>query len=207
MGIKEQQGKTMKTGSKQTGWSLWLLWIGASAGGMFVGFIGAFQIGAVIYHILGNATTDVAIGICVGAGVGAAQWFVLKHHITGPIWGWIPASAIAGFGILAAAIGAFGIPRATWAATGIAVAFGATTGAWQWLILRKKVAWAGWWIPACAASWGLGLFVANTTPFGGGDGGALLALVAGAVFLGFITGGVLVWLLRQPAISPSPSGD
>ena len=174
----------MKTENKQAGWNLWLLWIGASAGGMLLGFFAAFHIGMVIYPIFGNAATDVAIGICVGAGIGAAQWLVLKRHITGITWWWIPAGAIAAFGIL-------------FAATGVAVAGGAATGVLQWLILRKRVARAGWWIPACAASWGSGLLVVNATPFGGGDGGAILAFVAGAAFLGVITGGVMVWLLKR----------
>ena len=187
----------MKTESKQAGWNLWFLWIGASAGGMLLGFVGAFHIGAVIYPIFGNAATDVAIGICMGAGIGAAQWFVLKRYITGATWWWIPAGVVAAFGILVAAIGGFGIPRGTLAATGVAVAGGAATGVLQWLILRKRVARAGWWIPACAASWGSGLLVVNATPFGGGDGGAILAFVAGAAFLGVITGGVMVWLLKR----------
>ncbi len=186
----------MKTESKPAGRNLWLLWIGASAAGMLLGLAAALYVGAAIFPIFGNAATDVAIGICVGAGIGTTQWFVLKRHITGAIWWWIPAGAIAGFGILAAAIGAFGIPRASMAATGIAVAGGAATGALQWLILRKKVAWAGWWIPACAGSWGLCLLAVNTTPFGGGDGGAILAIVTGVTVPGAITGGTMVWLLR-----------
>jgi hypothetical protein len=186
----------MEAKQKQAGWGFWLLWVAASTIGIFLGFIPAFSIGALIYYVGGDALADVFMGMVLGVGVGTMQWLVLRRHMPGTGW-WIPATALAGFGMLAAAIGAFGIPRATLAATGIAVAFGAATGALQWLILRKKVAWAGWWIPACATSWGLGLLVVNTTPFGGGDGGAILAIVTGVTVPGAITGGTMVWLLRQ----------
>jgi hypothetical protein len=71
---------------------------------------------------------------------------------------------------------------------------GAVTGILQWLVLRAQVSRAGWWVLASTVGWGLGMVGTRAFEvlaiFGG--------LVGGAV-LGAVTGGALVWLLRQPA--------
>ena len=71
----------------------------------------------------------------------------------------------------------------------VAVAAGGTVlGVLQWLVLRRQVARAGWWVLASSVGWvmgGLASGITNTTA-----GWAVLGIVYGA-----ITGIVLVWLL------------
>ncbi len=65
----------------------------------------------------------------------------------------------------------------------------------QWLVLRRQVGRAGWWVLASTVGWAVG----------GHVGGTLGWAVLGAVY-GAITGSVLVWLLRQrPSGSEQPS--
>ena len=62
-------------------------------------------------------------------------------------------------------------------------------GLGQWLVLRQEGRQAGWWLPAYALSWGLGLAAFGailSTPVPGAQLGALF---------GAITGAALVWIL------------
>ena len=76
---------------------------------------------------------------------------------------------------------------------------GILAGMLQWLVLRRHVAGAGWWMAASAAGWvaagpGVGLVAAVM--------GAALTANAGwaalGIMYGAVTGCALVWLLRQP---------
>jgi hypothetical protein len=88
----------------------------------------------------------------------------------------------------------------------IVAVFGVVGGILQWLILRRNVPRAGWWLLANL----LGSLVGAIGPFAAvsisetGNWG--LALMAFGVMFGAangaITGAALVWLLRQ-----SPSGE
>ena len=78
-------------------------------------------------------------------------------------------------------VGGSGIDPLTSAMEGALL--GASVGIAQWLVLRRKVSRAGWWV------------LASTV------GAVLLVTVVG---YGAITGGVMVWLLRQP-VTEEPS--
>lgn len=73
------------------------------------------------------------------------------------------------------------------------------------VVLRRHVSRAGWWIPANAAGWALGMplvFVAiSLAPFGGPLWAILLVvslgLAAAGAVVGAVHGGMLVWLLRR----------
>jgi hypothetical protein len=69
---------------------------------------------------------------------------------------------------------------------------GASVGMAQWLILRRWVSHAGWWVLASTVGLAVGF------PLYFSDGEAVSTAVA-SVAVGAITGRVLVWLLRQPA--------
>ncbi len=69
---------------------------------------------------------------------------------------------------------------------------GLVAGGLQWLLLRRWVARAGWWVLGSALGWALGLGLAVAV------GRTLGWMVAGAVG-GAITGPLLIWLLRRPA--------
>ena len=145
-------------------WFLWLLWIMATAWGWIVG------------HILFPAIYLVAAGV----GVAVFQWLILQRRL-GRSWRWLVYTAagwLAGV-LLALAMGHFE------AGFGAGLLLGVTTGLAQWLILRREVRWAAWWIPISAAGWSTGLSM------------ALAPLLAG-ILAGAMTGIALVLLLSYP---------
>jgi hypothetical protein len=149
------------------------------------------------------------------------QWLVLRLHVSRAGWwmaGWWILASTAGFavacGAVTAAAGAsvaFGYSEgfdelgsfATVLGWTLTVALGgAVTGILQMLVLRARVFRAGWWVLASAVGWGLGMAVVGygavldevwDSPLA-----LLWSLVGGGVVMGAVTGGTLVWLLRQP---------
>ena len=69
---------------------------------------------------------------------------------------------------------------------------GIVTGLLQWLVLRRQVAWAGWWILASTVGWIVGGAVSGIVPVNNPVGWSVIGAVYGA-----ITGMALVWLLRR----------
>jgi hypothetical protein len=143
----------------------------------------------------------VLIVIILGLAGGFMQWLVLRRRIAGTGW-WVPASTL-GFPVaLVMAEGAMrlvGIPSPIL----LGVLFGILSGILPWLVLRRQVARAGWWVPAHL----LGSLVGGAMGIVAFHVMALIGFyqfpwaAAGAMFgagLGAITGITLVWLLRQP---------
>ena len=193
-------------------WRLWLQWmlastVGWAVGGGLSGSLGSIQVGYVG-------------GMTVGAtGAGVLQWLVLRQRIARAGW-WVLATMLSSavVGGLIVAMGFVGGKAwgATWSAdpgrvvgglAGMGL-FGTVLAALQWLVLRRQVARAGWWVLAGGVGWVAG------APLGAVLGGGLSGVLGwsgsgasdwaltwagvGAVY-GAITGRVLVWLLHQPA--------
>jgi len=80
--------------------------------------------------------------------------------------------------------------------------FGAAIGLAQWLVLRRRVREAAWWVPANMIGLAivepalLGLFYLNVA--GGGAASALFLLALLLTGPGMVTGTTLVWLMRRP---------
>jgi len=190
----------MKVKRSQVGWGFWLQWVLASTVGMFVGFFMGFLSAALTYDVLGDRIAFSLFGIVLGIGVGVLQWLVLRRRVSGAVW-WVLASAAGGLGILQAGFEGLSYSLSFGALlsfTGIVALGGAVTGTLQWLVLRGQFSRAGWWVLASTVGWGLGGSVLGAFPWGVGDTDARVALVVTAAVLGAVTGGVLVWLLRQP---------
>jgi len=191
----------MEVKGSQVGWGFWLQWVLASTVGMFVAFYMCFFIGAITYDVGGEWLTDLVCGIVLGIGVGILQWLVLRRRVSGVGW-WVLASAAGGYGILQAGFLGFSQSLESYGLllswTGVVALGGAVTGTLQWLVLRGQVSRAGWWVLASTVGWGLSVTVARVFPWGVDDTDALWALVVTAAVLGAVTGGALVWLLRQP---------
>ena len=192
----------MKVKGSQVGWGFWLQWVVASTVGMLLGFIVGFPLSFLVMDIVGERLGQSFGGIVIGIGVGVLQWLVLRRRISGVGW-WVLASAAGGYGIVQAMfLGAFEgyVGSLSFGAllsfTGVVALGGAVAGTLQWLVLRGQVSRAGWWVLASTVGWGLGMAVSRAFPWGRDD--ALLALAVTGVVLGAITGGALVWLLRQP---------
>jgi hypothetical protein len=142
------------------------------------------------------------------------QWFVLRRVIRrAGLWMLL---GVIGFAVSASihafAISVFKYPEdlGNWQGllgwTAAFVAGGILAGLMQQRILQRQVRRSGWWVLASAAGWGLGMAMPFyiLTPMRGGPAAMLLIrnlvapAVLGSVLLGTVTGGMLIWLLRQP---------
>jgi hypothetical protein len=145
-------------------WVLWVKWILATTLGWVAGW----------------AISEFAVGLVVGL----AQWVALRKQIECSEW-WVLASGIgwaAGRGLVVAVFP----PQSTILIGGT---LGAALGLAQWLILRRHVVQAWWWIVVSALSWAVGLT--------GFLGASLVGTVAGAV-----TGLALEPMLRYSTPPP-----
>ena len=143
----------------------------------------------------------VLIVIILGLAGGFMQWLVLRRRIAGTGW-WVPASTL-GFPVaLVMAEGAMRVGEIP-SPILLGVLFGILSGILPWLVLRRQVARAGWWVPAHL----LGSLVGGAMGIVAFHVMALIGFyqlpwaAAGAMFgagLSAITGITLVWLLRQP---------
>ena len=192
----------MNEDQNNVGTGYWLAWFLVSSVGYGFGAILGFSF---VYNLAPtdtfDVTRDILSGILMGATGGYFQWMVLTQQIGGTGW-WGLTSAL-GLG-LAMGASTVATPDDNPAMAGffIVSVFGVVSGILQWLILRRKVLRAGWWLLANL----LGSLVGAIGPFAAvaiGESGnwGLAILVFGMGFgaiSGAITGAVLVWLLRQP---------
>ncbi|MAG35143.1 MAG: hypothetical protein CL878_02690 [Dehalococcoidia bacterium] len=201
------------------GWQLWLWWVlattvGWSAGGAAGGTAGW------------GLSRDIAIvGYSAGAGVGGIaagllQWLVLRRQVArASRWVLASTGAAAIIGVVGVAVGAtlgFGVrwidggPETTQEATSgewvffvLLALYGTVLGVLQWLVLRRHVARAGWWVLASTGAWplsiGVGAMVLQTVIAVTGVKLPAVAATLIPALYGTITGTVLVWLLRRPA--------
>ena len=212
----------MQARNEKIGWDFWLQWVLASIFGYGIGAGIGNAVLALIPPIactqsFSNSLIERLMNIrCIlpaldlallvvmlGLAGGFVQWLVLRRRIARAGW-WVPASGL-GFPIaLVIALGA-GMSlggNSIAAPMLLGVVFGILSGIMPWLILRRRLARAGWWIPAHL----LGSLVGGALGIIAFHAMALLRLyqfpwtAAGAMFgagLGAITGITLVWLLRK----------
>ena len=154
-------------------WLFLLLWTLATAAGWLVGFL------LIDVSPLGESSFGLTIGI--------AQWLILRSKIPNAYW-WILATAVGWIIGRLLAIGFF--PPEYGILAGSAI--GAAMGSFQWLILRRYVNRAYWWIIMSLLGW----LWAMT---------GVLGLNLIGVVAGVITGFALDFLFRQPR--PTPPND
>ena len=187
----------MNTDQMNTGRGYWLAWFLASSIGYMLGAVLGVSVAERLFdrspfHVV----MGLALGTVMGATGGYFQWFVLRERIAG-----------AGLWTLASALG-FGLAMAidtgeNYAMTGVLLGsiFGVVGGILQWLILRRKVARAGWWLLANLLGslvGAIGILIA--VPIGQAGNWGLAIITFGLVFgagNGAITGAALVGLLRH----------
>lgn len=93
-------------------------------------------------------------------------------------------------------------------AAGMGLVLGPLLGVPQWLVLRRHLSRAGWWVPANALAWMLGMVVifvgTGFIPVQGITLPAALVLllfvVAAGAVVGAVHGLVLIWLLHMPRL-------
>lgn len=219
MALQQEEGR----------WAWWLRWVAANAGAELIGLGGSALLWAAGMLYLGDRIGVIpsAIGVVVGAtllegtAVGVAQGMVLRRRLPqlplrtwwlatglGALVAWILGMTPSTMMDLAEMGGSGPPPEVSDAlqlllAAGMGLVLGPILALAQWWVLRRHVAGAGWWIPANALAWavgmpviflGLGLAVEVASVASAVAVAALCLLVAGAV-VGAVHGLFLVRLL------------
>jgi hypothetical protein len=201
------------------GWRFGLRWVLLTAAGWVIGLPLGFVFVAVAGWIIGVhegsdsiilklGLDNAAAFIFIVAVVSLMQWLALRRIVRRA--GFWVLSSIIGFTISSSIHGVvcyvWGYPdnldhflgTVVWAMA--FVVGGTLAGVLQQRILRRQVCHSAWWVPASAVGWGLSViglgipsfFLPYGRPF------IVLPLVLAPVLLGIVTGGALIWLLRQP---------
>ena len=193
----------------QAGWTLWLQWVLANT----VGFLLGFQLFAIFWPYAFFVLFAVAYAL-MGVMIGVLQWLVLRRQVPGAgrwVWATIGGFALGGTVGMAATftvVGLFdlyfslGEPLSSFLFAAVLFApIGPVVGIAQWwLVLRRQIEGAGWWVLACTVALALfgaafGAFIA--IEIGNVYVGAYVVSAVGGLLAGAITGVTLVWLLRQ----------
>lgn len=159
-------------------WGFWFVWLMSTALG--------WVLGSFLLPNLALVTTGLALG-CL-------QWFTINRRFK-EAWRWIVVSTL-GWALGAALIlilipaqnSANMVPQSGFLA---GVLTGLMLGGAQWLVLRREVHWAGWWIPVNIIAW--------TTGFA-----FLPGLLSTGVSAGVITATAMALLVLNPAKQASP---
>lgn len=198
----------MTLSRRQISWNVWPLWVAASAVGNGLGAV-AYDWPVRMPRDVPSDPSMITEGLVMIGGLimltlpAILQWLVLRHWLPREGW-WIPASAVGKFlsfypVILAIARFTYPSPNASpLAATALLLLAGAVAGGMEWLVLRRRVSQAGWWVLARSLG-SLGAihvysFVAKDDVFRFFLGGLASGAISGAV-----AGLALVWLLRNSA--------
>lgn len=211
---------------------LWTRWVVANSAAETVGLGATLGIGVILFPYLSAPGLLIALataGAAVLAGtlvegvvVGTAQWLVLHRPFPTMNWrAWVVATAIGAFiawtlGMLPSTLlsassetgGSAPTEPSTAVVYGLAALLGLVAGAIlatpQWVVLRRHVRRAAWWIPANAVAWAPGMvlaFVGADLIFSASIGVstivlAIATLAAIGALVGAIHGLALVWLVR-----------
>ncbi len=195
---------------KRIGWGFGLMWVFLSAMGWYFGLFGGFVAGIAPIELIGHTPLGEGLAVCVsaivlGAVVGIAQWVVLRERVPGAgrwVWASIAGLAVAGGvggAVVVAGANVYSRSLAAVVGTTLIVALGgAVTGMLQRPVLRGQVSRSGWWVLASTVGWGLAMAVVGIGGYAAGDPGEGFGWFVSGPVLGAVTGGALVWLLRQP---------
>ena len=159
-----------KQGLLEFDWALVFYWMTATTSGWLFGWLLWPPIALVTAGVLAGA---VQCAVLVRRIPKAWRWMLVTAS------GWLAGTAMV---LIAAGSGAF---------AGLAI--GAFTGTAQWVLLRREVQWAGWWIAISAVAWSVGLSLAPSP-----EAVLLPRVVLSGVMPSLITGITLELLLRHP---------
>jgi hypothetical protein len=188
---------SMKLQLSQPERNLGLQWVVATIVGWGIGFFVCEALKPFFYDIthLGGD------GLIIGASIGIAQGVVLRRRIASVGW-WVFVTSV-GFGVGKAAGEAAvqGMPAALGHALSGAI-IGVAIGIAQWLILRRHVSRAEWWVLANIPAWALGWSLISLAEDSAGLSTLMIYVVGGvgAAVAGIITAMTLIWMSRlRPA--------
>ena len=166
-----------------------------------VSILVSFPIGGYIADLVVDGVDSVGAafvgGLIVGAIIGAAEWFALRHRIS---WLWILATTVGmGVGLVAgAALVDYGIDRGDLVLMG--AVNGLAVGVLQALVLaRHRIRGAFWWAVANPPAWALGWFVSSYVISRNIDERFPIFGASGAIVFGLLT-----WLLLAVLFRAAP---
>jgi hypothetical protein len=179
----------------------WLWWLFATLVGIIIGMAIVF-LGLIPLRNNSSQAAQAArgfvIGAAFGATVGTAQWFVLRRYFDRVGWwvlltfiGWVAYWVLNTMNLLVKAQGIAFIPDLL----NLAI-FGVILGVLQWLLLRKKIHFAGWWVPANIAGMMLASLVIDAIDTAL-QGDSPFDFITGSIVWAIITGVCMVWLLKR----------
>jgi serine/threonine protein kinase len=193
-----QQPVTTQT--TNVGWRLWLEWMLANTVALLV-WLGMFNMN--LNQSSSHPLTVITLLLLLpGTLWGSIQWLILRQLF--PCKWWVLFTVLGTvIGVFLAAM--FPILSRTYDSRWVSAVFsgavcGASLGLMQWFVLKRQIRLAGWWIVANAVG-GMTVFYATMLGYQNSydTGGLVFGSLAFTVF-GAITGGTLVWLMRQPAV-------
>ncbi|NJK28979.1 MAG: protein kinase [Acaryochloris sp. SU_5_25] len=180
----------------KAGWKLWMVWLLSCAVGEAV--LNASLAGVEVTNHVGFGIAG-AIGGALG---GVLQWFILRRYFARASW-WILATTLgAAVGNIVWSIVIFaqisdGSDSNRARIIIISALYFGVNGILQWLILRRHFFKAGWWVLVSILGGTLAGAAYAILPPSSDTNLAAYGAMAGATY-GAVTGGVLIWLLRQP---------
>lgn len=118
--------------------------------------------------------------ITIGIGLGVLQWLILQYRIK-HAQQWILATIFSW--TLGSSVILFLMPDVNDFIAGLVI--GVATGTGQWLVLRRELHWAGWWIPINVVAWTTGMAL-------------LPGVILTGIMAGLVTGIAIELLLRTP---------
>ena len=187
----------MNTENNQLKKGFFLKWIISNGFGWLIGVIGSFILSHLVVNIFYPKETNLIVGLCIGAGVGYAQWFVLKGMIKiSSMWG-LASTICIGIPFIAFEImDENGYDTSSFHGDfeflyrlifGLIIGF--VIGLLQLQLLKPYFKTAAWWIAGSTVGWGI-CFLASSLPMPY----ALLGILLGGILLGMITGYTLNWM-------------
>lgn len=184
--------------------TLYAPWVRATTLGWLLGLVllAVLALIADMVH-LGESGGQFMVGLGIGWGVGYLQgraltpWMPRRSR-------WMLASAVGMGGLFVVHDVVRAARRAFPYSLPLYVLAGALfVGLWQSALLRPVSTRAAWWVPASVLAWALpagGIALSDAER--GGMPGALASLASiflGGLMVGLVSGGALVWILRQRA--------
>jgi hypothetical protein len=173
-------------------------WIITTSVAWPVGIIGAIIFSELIVSIFYHKTTNLVVGLCVGAVIGYSQWLVLKKNFSvSSFWGLACAIGVGVpfiAGTILDEIGIKSLPDSETLSAFIAgIIGGLLSGLLQMRLLKPYSLKSSWWLVISTMGWGL-CFLSMRTP---------KSFLAGGIILGAITGVGLLLIIRLPIQSES----
>lgn len=201
----EERPRAVSDPARRPGRHLPLWWTLASVAAILVSLPVAFLVLAPIAESM-NVPFLIGFPVLLGfvaAVYGTAQWLVLRRRLTRS-GAWVGTSALGltmGFAIVIGLLGeGTGLVGKIIEGLEHGAVLGALTGILQWLMLRRRIPAAGWWVVISTLAWSVGAACGDTVGF---FFGGPFDVATGFSVAALLTGIGISVLLRRRAVLPA----